>query len=168
MEQSKHFNSNWDDLWSLCINLFPPNKCLCIFITISYYQYFNLVKFTCWKKIIQVAKISQNTRMDEAANAFWVYLVPPLLQQGHPQQGAQHHLQEASEDLQEGDSTTSLGSLCHCSITCTAQKGCLVFMGNLLCSSLCPLPLVLSLGTTQKTLALSSLHSPFRYLYILI
>lgn len=35
---------------------------------------------------------------------------------------------------------------------------------NLLCSSLCPWPLVLALGTTEKTLALPSLLPPFRYL----
>lgn len=53
----------------------------------------------------------------------------------------------------EGDPTISLGNLCQCSHT--AQKCCLIFRGNLLCSSLCPLPLVLSLGTTDTSLALS-------------
>lgn len=37
-----------------------------------------------------------------------------------------------------------------------------------LCFSLSPLPLVLSLGTTKKSLALSSLHLPFRYSWTLI
>ena len=32
--------------------------------------------------------------------------------------------------------------------------------GILLCSSLCPLPLVLALGATEKSLAPSSLHLP--------
>ena len=40
--------------------------------------------------------------------------------------------------------------------------------GNLLCFSFCPLPLVLSLGTTEKSLAPSSLHFAFSYLYTLI
>jgi len=66
----------------------------------------------------------------------------------------------------EGDSTASLGNLCQCSVT--AKKCFLMFRGNLLCLSLCPLPLVLSLGATEKSLALSSLHPPFRYLYTLL
>lgn len=64
----------------------------------------------------------------------------------------------------EGDHTTSLGNLCQYSVTYTALKCFLIFGRNFLCSSLCPLPLVLSLGTTEKSLALSSLHPPFRYL----
>ena len=40
-----------------------------------------------------------------------------------------------------------------------------MFRGNLLCFSVCPLPLVLSLGTTEKSLAPSSFRLPFRYLY---
>ncbi|XP_071899763.1 cilia- and flagella-associated protein 20 isoform X3 [Anas platyrhynchos] len=66
----------------------------------------------------------------------------------------------------EGDSTTSLGNLCQCPITCTAQKCLLKFRRNLLCSSLSPLLLVLALGTTGNSLALSSLHPPFSTTYI--
>ena len=43
-----------------------------------------------------------------------------------------------------------------------------MFRGNLLCFSLCPWPLVLSLGTTEESLAQSSLHPHFRYLYTFI
>ena len=68
----------------------------------------------------------------------------------------------------DGDYTTSLGSLCQCSVTFPVKKCFLMFRGNLLCFSLCPLPLVLSLGTTEKSLAPSSLHPPFRYLCTLI
>lgn len=39
----------------------------------------------------------------------------------------------------------------------------LMFMWSFLCSSLNLLPLVLSLGTTEKSLIQSSLHPPFRY-----
>jgi len=39
-----------------------------------------------------------------------------------------------------------------------------MFRRNLPCFSLCPLPLVLSLDTTGKTLALSTLHPTFRFL----
>ena len=40
-----------------------------------------------------------------------------------------------------------------------------MFRGYLLCFSLCPLTLVLSLGNTEKSLAPSPLHSATRYLY---
>jgi len=47
----------------------------------------------------------------------------------------------------EGDSTTSLWNLFQCSVTLRVKKF-LMFRQNFLCFSLCPLPLVLSLGTT--------------------
>jgi len=56
----------------------------------------------------------------------------------------------------EGDSTTSLGSLCRGSITLGGKKFFLMFRQNFLYFSLCPLPLVLLLGTTEKSLAPSS------------
>lgn len=43
-----------------------------------------------------------------------------------------------------------------------------MFRRNLLCSSLCPLPLDLSLGTAEKRLVASSIQSLIRYLYTLI
>ena len=56
----------------------------------------------------------------------------------------------------EGDSTTSLGSLCQCCITLRVKKFFLMFSWNFLCFNLCPLPLVLLLGTTEKSLVPSS------------
>jgi len=56
----------------------------------------------------------------------------------------------------EGDSTTSLGSLCQGSVTLRGKLLFHTFRRNFLCFSLCPLPLVLSLGITEKSLALSS------------
>ena len=56
----------------------------------------------------------------------------------------------------EGDSTTSLGSLGQGSITLRGKKFFLMFSWSFLCFSLCPLPLVLLLGTTGKSLAPSS------------
>jgi len=53
----------------------------------------------------------------------------------------------------EGDSTTSLGSLGQGSVTLRVKKFFLLFSWSFLCFSLCPLPLVLSLGTTGKSLA---------------
>ena len=49
----------------------------------------------------------------------------------------------------EGDSTASLGSLGQGSVTLRGKKFFLIFRRNFLCLSLCPLPLVLSLGTTE-------------------
>ena len=60
----------------------------------------------------------------------------------------------------DGNSTTPLGNLCQCSATLAGKKCFLMFRGNLLCFSLCPLPLVLALGTAEKSLAWLSLSSP--------
>jgi len=65
----------------------------------------------------------------------------------------------------EGDSTASLGSLFQGSVTLRGKKFFLMFRWNFLCFSLCPLPLVLSLGTTEKSLAPSFWHPPLRYLW---
>ena len=54
----------------------------------------------------------------------------PLLKQGHLKCAAQSHIQAAFEDLQ-GDSTSSLGSLYQCSVTCTAQRCFLIFRRNI-------------------------------------
>jgi len=56
----------------------------------------------------------------------------------------------------EGDSTTSLGSLFQCSVILRGKKFFLLFRWNFLCFSLCPLPLGLSMGTTEMNLAPSS------------
>ena len=56
----------------------------------------------------------------------------------------------------EGDSTASLGSLGQGSVTLRGKKFFLIFSWSFLCFSLCQLPLVLSLGTTGKSLAPSS------------
>ena len=49
----------------------------------------------------------------------------------------------------EGDSPAPLGSLCQGSATLRVKKFFLVFSWNFLCSSLCPLPLVLSLAERE-------------------
>ena len=54
------------------------------------------------------------------------------------------------------------------SVTLAVRTCFLIFRGNLLCFSLWPWPLVLSLSTTEKSLAPSSLHPPLRYLYTLV
>lgn len=51
----------------------------------------------------------------------------------------------------DGDFTTSLGNLCQCSVALTIKKkSFLMFLGNLLCSNLCPLTLILSLGNNWE------------------
>ena len=55
------------------------------------------------------------------------------------------------------DSTTSLSNLFHCLITFTPQKFFLMLKLNFLHLSFCPLALVLSESTTEKTLVLSLL-----------
>jgi len=51
----------------------------------------------------------------------------------------------------EGDSTVSLGSLGQGSGTLRGKKFFLIFSWSFLCFSLCPLPLVLSLGTKCRS-----------------
>jgi len=67
----------------------------------------------------------------------------------------------------EGDTTTSLGNLFQCSTTLKVKKLFLMFIWNFPCSSLCPLPLVLLLGTTERSLASFSWLPYFRYLNVL-
>lgn len=52
----------------------------------------------------------------------------------------------------DGDSIAFLGNLCQCTVTLTVKKYFLMFRGNPLCFSLCSVLLVLSLGTTEKSL----------------
>ena len=82
--------------------------------------------------------------MAEAGRALCVPVSQPLLQQHHPEQGAQAHGQAASGELQGGDPTASgqpVPVLHHL---------LLVFRGSLLGYSLCLLPLVLAQGIHQK------------------
>lgn len=116
---------------------------------------------------------SQDHRLGEVGSKLWrPFSSTPLLKQGHLQQLAQDHAQVAFEVLKiskETDCTTSLGNLYYCSITCKVQNYFLIFRQNLLCTSLCLLPLVLVLGTNKKSLAGFSLHPPpFRHLYPLV
>lgn len=69
---------------------------------------------------------------------------------------------------EEGDFRASLGNPCLCLVTFTAQNCLLLFRGNIPYYCLYPLPLPLTLGTTKKSLASSSLYPPFRCIYTLI
>ena len=97
----------------------------------------------------------------------WRSSGPVLLpKQGQLEPFAQDRVQTAFEYLQGERLHNLFGNLLQCSVTLVVKKCFLMFRGNLLW--FCPLPFVLSLGTTEKSLALSSLHPPFRYLYTLI
>lgn len=65
--------------------------------------------------------------MAEAGRALWLHLAQPLLQQKHPEQCAQDHMQVAVEDIQGRDPMGSLGSLCQRYVICTVQKCFLLF-----------------------------------------
>ena len=81
----------------------------------------------------------------------------PPAQAGSPRAGCKGPRPGGSGIIsREGDSTAPLGSLCQGSVTPRMKKFFLIFRRNFLCLSLCPLPLVLSLGTTEKSLAPSS------------
>lgn len=66
------------------------------------------------------------------------------------------------------DSSASLSKLFQYSVTLTIIKCFFKFRWNFLWSSLCPLPLVLSVDITNKSLDPPSLHPTFRFLYTLI
>jgi len=77
----------------------------------------------------------------------------PLLKQGHLDPRLHRTLSRWVLNIsREGDSTSSLGSLGQGSVTLRGKKFFFMFSWNFLCFSLCPLPLVLSLGTTGKSL----------------
>ena len=103
-----------------------------------------------------------NHRITESQNGrgwkgpLWSSSPPPLPKQGLLQQAAQDLVQWVFNISREGDSTTSLGSLFQCSVTLRGKKFLLMLRRNFLCFRLYPLPLVLSLGTTEKSLAPSS------------
>lgn len=61
------------------------------------------------------------------------------------------------------DSTTSVDNLRLCSVTHTVRCF-LMYRGNLLCFCLCPLPFVLSLGTTEKPYSI--LFAPSHQVFI--
>jgi len=76
----------------------------------------------------------------------------PLPKQGHLQQAVQDNVQVGFEYLQgRRHLKPPLGSLFQGSVTLRGKKFFLMFRWNFLCFNLCPLPLVLLLGTTEKS-----------------
>lgn len=82
-----------------------------------------------------------------------------LLRNGQPD--SQNHVQAVFDYLQEGTLHSLSGH--HMPMFGYLHNKCfLILRGNLLCPSLWPLPLMLSLDTSEKSLALLSLHTAFR------
>jgi len=107
---------------------------------------------------------SQNHKNKESQNGcYWkeplsggLLVQPSLLKQGHLEPIAQDHVRTASEYLQGWRPATSLVNLCQCLVTLIVKQCFLMLRENPLYFSSCPLPLVLSLGTTEKSLTLFS------------
>lgn len=68
----------------------------------------------------------------------------------------------------ENNTTASLGNLYLCSVTHRLKKNFLIIRETILCFNLCPLPLVLLLGTTGKSLGSLLFAASLQYLYTLM
>lgn len=90
---------------------------------------------------------SQNDRMAEAAGSSGsIRSCPSRNTPSRMPRPTAGQLLEISKE----ETPQPLGGPSWCSITCIAHKCCPVLRGNLLCCSLCLLPLVLPLGTTDE------------------
>jgi len=114
--------------------------------------------------------ISKNHSMFEIGKDLWRSSCPTaLLKQHHLEPVAQGYVQMAFKYLYGSrlynQSVQAVPMISH---PMRVKKIFLIFRWHFLCFSLCPLPLFLSLGTTEKCLGLSSLHPPCRYLCTLM
>ena len=106
------------------------------------------------------SRISQNHRIVGIGRDFLRSCSPsPQLKQGQLEQVSQDHVQLNFEYLHRWR-YSSMGSLFQCLPTFTVKKCFLVFRWNFMFFKLCPLPLVLSVDTTEKILAPSSSFPP--------
>lgn len=64
----------------------------------------------CWEKVGMTPTQPWHCTASDVGGDLCAHPAQPLLQQGHPQQVAQAHIQMASEDLHEGVSTTCVGT----------------------------------------------------------
>lgn len=105
--------------------------------------------------------------MVEVVRDIWRSFGPrSLLKQGHLEQIAQNHVQMAFQCLQGWRFHILSGQafpVLQCSVTLIEKRVFLMLWQNLLYFRLCSLLLILPLSTTEKNLALPSLHPPFRY-----
>jgi len=74
--------------------------------------------FGCIKFSLSITGITEWLKWEGTSGG---HRLPALLTQGHPEQAVHVNVQVASEDLQGGDSTVSLGKLCQCSVIRTAK-----------------------------------------------
>lgn len=111
---------------------------------------------------------SQNYRMADAGRTLVVIWANTSVQVGQHRDTCPGPYPDGFWISPRRKTTTSLGNLCHCSVTRTVKMCFLMFRQNLLCSTWCPVPLAPAHGTTEKSLAPSSLHLLLRYLYTLI
>lgn len=86
-----------------------------------------------------------------------------LIKQRHPEQVVQAHVQTAFE---AGRLHNILDNLFQHSITHTVKK-CFLMLCRTSCVAVCAHYLILALGTTDNSLALPSVHLPYRYLWTL-
>jgi len=101
--------------------------------------------------------LSQNHRMVGVGRDLCGSSSPTLLpKQGHLQQAAQHLVQPSLEYLQRRRLHNLPGQPVPVLRHPQREEVLHMFRWNFLCFSFCPLPLVLSLGTTEKSLAPSS------------
>lgn len=100
-----------------------------------------------------------NHRIAVVGRDLWTSLNPtPLLKQVPDSRLGRKASRWVLSISREGVSIDSLGSLLQCSATLSAKKFLLMFRWNFPCSTLCPLQLVLLMGTTKKSLASSIWH----------
>ena len=95
---------------------------------------------------------------------------PPCCVQGHQplDRAAQSHIQPGLECLQDGVSTTSLGSLFQCITILWVKHFFLISNLNLPCPTLKPFPLVLSLSTlinSRTNVSLQQLLTPNTHIF---
>ena len=95
--------------------------------------------------------------MVEAGSALWVHRAHPALHQGHQSRGPGLHPGSCWRSLRSRPHTQPLGSLCQCSITCTAQK-CSRFKYSSLYFSLWILRLALSTIVRSLSVTLTLPH----------
>lgn len=102
----------------------------------------------------------QNWRIIEVGRHLWSSPIATTLINAGTTRARCTDCAQLSFEYLQGCSTNSLGNLCS---TTTSVKQILLFRWHSLCFDLCPLLLVLSLGTTEKSPPPSSLHHPIRY-----